>query len=208
MRRFETLVRSPGPPGLLIAALLALVGCAGRIEAAVKEKAAPDLACDASTIAVEQGQTLQSQREYYRAHGCDKTQLYTVSCNLFGCNTKLAPVVGMRKPLDDPADEEYRESTRPKTPPAKPWSSVGLKNTCKDTIVIFAGEDPAGAKGKHHTMRKGELFRTSGRQGEKIWLVDPARVTAGIDSFELDPSISEMFIDDTCTKFSRTEPAK
>ena len=78
-----------------------------------------------------------------------------------------------------------------------------LKNTCGQTVVLFKGEDPKGDQGKHHSLGQRGLFSTAGRQGEKIWLVQPGDVTTGIDSFELDPAVSKMYIDETCTKFTQ-----
>lgn len=184
---------------------LVLAGCAGRVDNSVRKVAAPEFQCEAANISVQETDIHSGFYKVYRAHGCDKTHLYTSRCNLITCQTYVAGVVDKRAPVDDPADEEYRGTYTLKKDAPKPRAELKIRNACDKDAMVFDGPDPAG-KGNHRKLGPGRDMNKSARAEDKFWLVDPAHADQGLDSYTVVPGQNKVWIDESCTKFTTTKP--
>ncbi|MCY1058215.1 hypothetical protein [Nannocystis sp. SCPEA4] len=98
------------PPWLLALLFLIPSGCAGGslIEKTVKSQAAVDFPCGAETIQMS-NYPYKRGVYTYRAHGCDKTQIYSINCGLFACTARPAEPKFLSRPMDDPKNSVYTE---------------------------------------------------------------------------------------------------
>lgn len=86
---------------------LSLSACAGNlVEKTVKTQAATDFACSADTVQMS-NYPYRRGVYTYRAHGCDKTQIYSIECGVFSCKAMPAEPKFLSNPLSDPKNEAY-----------------------------------------------------------------------------------------------------
>lgn len=205
-------------PLWIVLPLSALLGCAGRLDNTVRERAAADFACDASSIELQETREGGFNTRYYRATGCDRSGEYVAECNLIACVSRSAAEQAELEARQQAALAEQEAAAAERraaaaereaasapasssTAPSGPvFVSMQLTNLCPQKVLLFRGRNPESSGGRHDSIGGNSIINVSGNEGDSIWIVDERR--NGMSSFTYNRNVKNLFITKSCTGFS------
>ncbi len=198
---------------LIATTCLLMVGCAGRLETKVRERAQQDFDCPAEQVTVER-EAVGAMSGRYAVAGCDRQETYVGRCNLFGmCVAQLPSEIPQPAPTTARADSAPPATAAPTSnapassqpsqtaQPAQPSVvSVTLRNPCPNTVKIFFGDKPKFGSGTYSSLSSNSRTSKSMRPGDMIWIVDDSQ--NGVASASISATTKTVEVNNSCTGLS------